>query len=110
MSYVMLGSLQSDPLESRFGWWRQMCGSSYCISERHAHESHRKIQALSLLKFSGFDVQQLQTLREKNAAEATSLENRVVQEAKVIAEKVHTSPPVTADHADSNAVFYVTGG
>jgi len=31
-SYVLLGHLQSDPIESRFGWYRQLSGAIYFIS------------------------------------------------------------------------------
>lgn len=56
-SYVLLGSLQSDAIESRFGWLRQLSGANYYISMRQVMESDRKIRALSLLKFSNFRFQ-----------------------------------------------------
>jgi hypothetical protein len=30
--FVLLGNLQSDAIESRFGWLRQLSGANYCIS------------------------------------------------------------------------------
>ena len=54
--YVLLGSLQSDDLESRFGWLRQLSGANYYISMRQVMESDRKIRAVSLLKFSKFSL------------------------------------------------------
>ena len=29
IGYVLLGLLQQDFLESRFGWWRQLTGGNY---------------------------------------------------------------------------------
>ena len=28
-NFVLTGKIQSDPLEGRFGWWRQSCGGNY---------------------------------------------------------------------------------
>ena len=54
--YVLLGKLQSDDIESRFGWLRQLSGANYFISMRQVIESSRKIKAISLLQFSGMSV------------------------------------------------------
>ena len=51
---VLLGHLQSDPIESRFGWLRQMSGANYFISMKQVLGSDRKIRAISLLKFSKY--------------------------------------------------------
>lgn len=51
-SYILLGHLQSDAIERRFGWLRQLSSADYYISVRQVTESDRKIRALSLLKFS----------------------------------------------------------
>ena len=32
--YVLLKMFQSDPIESRFGWYRQLSGGNYYISVR----------------------------------------------------------------------------
>ena len=29
LAFVLLGNIQSDYLEQRFGWWRQLCGGNY---------------------------------------------------------------------------------
>ena len=49
---VPLGHLQSDPIESRFGWLRQMSGANYYVSTKQVMDNDRKIRAVSLLKFS----------------------------------------------------------
>jgi hypothetical protein len=50
--FVLLGQLQSDSIESRFGWFWQLSGANYFVSMRQVVESDRIIRALSLLKFS----------------------------------------------------------
>ena len=49
-NYVRLGSMQSHPLESRFGWYQQLSGSNYLISVKNLLNSERKIRALAHFK------------------------------------------------------------
>jgi len=56
LDVVLLGYLQSDPTESRFGWLHQLSGANYYISTKQALDSDRKIQAVSLLKFSNISL------------------------------------------------------
>ena len=56
---MLLGSLQSDAIESRFGWLRQLAGANYYISMRQVMEGDNKIRALSLLKFSGLTLPEI---------------------------------------------------
>ena len=42
-NFVLLGHLQSDAIERRFGWLRQMSGAHYYISMRQVLDSDRKI-------------------------------------------------------------------
>jgi len=70
--YVLLGQLQSDALESRFGWLRQLSGANYYISIRQVVDSNRKIRALSLLKFSSISLSDLDTATAENATVAAA--------------------------------------
>ena len=56
---VLLSHLQSEAIESRFGWLRQLSAASYFISMKQVLDSDRKIRALSLLKFSGLSVKDI---------------------------------------------------
>ena len=49
-NYVLLGKIQSDTIEGRFGHIRQLSGANYYISMRQLLESDRKLRTLSLLK------------------------------------------------------------
>ena len=42
--YVLLGLITSDPIERRFGWYRQLGGANYYLSPRQFFESEKKIQ------------------------------------------------------------------
>ena len=54
-TYILTGLFQSDPIEKRFGIYRQMSGGNYHISVRQIFESERKIKMQSLLKYQDFD-------------------------------------------------------
>jgi len=58
-NYVRLGSIQSDALESRFGWYRNLSGSNYYISLKDVLHNERKIKLISLLKHSNISVKDL---------------------------------------------------
>lgn len=47
--YVLLGHLQSDPLEHRFGQYRQRSGSNYFLAVKQVLESERKMKVSSLV-------------------------------------------------------------
>ena len=50
MSYVLLGKFQTDNLESRFGIYRQMCGTNSNASVRQVLEAERKLKIVEVLK------------------------------------------------------------
>ena len=105
-SFVLLGQLQSDAIESRFGWLRQMAGANYFVSMRQVTESDRKIRALSLLKFSKISLEEVE-----NAIHADVVKDKTQSDADSIADsiadalKLDVQPTVS----DQNIIFYVSG-
>ena len=57
-SYVLLGLITSDPIERRFGWYRQLCGANYYLSVRQLLESEKKIRLYDLVKLSEFSMKE----------------------------------------------------
>lgn len=55
-NYVLLGLIQSDNIESRFGWYRQLSGANYFISIRQLNESEKKFRSISLIKYSDISI------------------------------------------------------
>ena len=49
-SYVLLGKLQSDALEGRFGIYRQLNGASFFMSVRQVLHAEKKIRVLNLMQ------------------------------------------------------------
>ena len=105
-NFVLLGQLQSDALESRFGWLRQLSGANYYISMRQVLESDRKIRALSLLKFSKVSLSDIEDAAHANSAAVTSASD-ADNTADVIADslKLDAEP----SESDENIIFYVSG-
>ena len=80
-SFVLLrvGRLQSDSIESRFGWLRQMSGANYYLSMRQVLESDRKIRAISLLKFSAISLRDIdREATSSSCSESTSLSDDIL--------------------------------
>ena len=49
LNYILLGKLQTDPLENRFGRYRQLAGGQYHISIRQLYESEKRLRIQSIL-------------------------------------------------------------
>lgn len=78
---MLLGIIQSDNIEARFGWYRQLSGANYFICMKQLEYSERKIRAISLLKFSGFHVNDIDNMIEfGNSSENESLTEEIVHE------------------------------
>ncbi len=107
-SYVLLGHLQSDPLEKRFGWYRQLAGANYFVSLRQILEAEKSIRLKSLVKYSKLTMAEV-----RDTFEQVSLERK----EQIIKEGVRLSEIVQHDATDiggiagedANIVFYVAG-
>jgi len=75
-NYVLLGKVQSDNLEERFGWYRMKCGGNYLVSLKDVVVTEQKIKTLSLIKFSSFTVDDIDNFD----AEDNNLDHEVVSE------------------------------
>ena len=102
---IMLGYLQSDPIESRFGWLRQMSGANYFISTKQVLDSDRKIRAVSLLKFSNI------TLEEIDNAVCSSIDTVNHGDLETSADFINDRLTLqcTPSASDLNIIFYVSG-
>jgi len=105
-NFVLLGHLQSDAIESQFGWLRQLAGANYYISMRQVLEGDRKIRALSLLKYSHLSLTDIDAAlpAESDPAHPASSVDSV---ADSLANSISFS--VSPSSNDANIVFYVSG-
>ena len=62
--YVLTGKFQSDSLEGRFSWYRQLLGGNYYLSVKQILDNKRKIKVVSLLqhcKILIFDLKEMKS-------------------------------------------------
>jgi len=102
LNYVLLGHLQSDAIELRFGWLRQLSGANYYTSVRQVLESDRKIRALSLLQFSEISLADID-----DALQSGDVHSAEDSTADTIADLLtfDTFP----SSSDANVILYVSG-
>ena len=48
--YILSGKFSSDPIERRFGWYRQTNGGNFYTSINQLYQAEKKIRCISLLK------------------------------------------------------------
>ena len=101
-NYVLLGHLQSDAIESRFGWLRQLSGANYFISMRQVLEGDRKIRALSLVKYSHLSLEDVDSAIQ---AEDSSPSDTTIADSIAEALQCQKSPSAS----DISTIFYVSG-
>ena len=68
IEYVLSGHIQSDFLESRFGWYRQLCGANYYNSVLQFMQAEKTIRMRSLVKM-GFSLTGIKNIFESTADE-----------------------------------------
>ncbi|KAG1673396.1 hypothetical protein GQR58_015608 [Nymphon striatum] len=100
--YVLLGMFQSDPIESRFGWYRQLSGANYYVSAKQVIESEEKIKAISLMKFTNFDLNSVSNSIDKEIISSDDIQ--LIEDAlNEISDSYHCQ----INHNDVNIIYYV---
>ncbi len=104
---VLLGQLQSDPIEKRFGWYRQLAGANYYVSVRQILEAEKVIRIKSLLKFSNLSLEDAREgLEDDNEADSA------VEETAELLLNILDKESLTINcdkSEDRNIVFYIAG-
>ena len=101
--YVLLGKIQSDTIEGRFGRIRQLSGANYYISMRQLLESDRKLRTLSLVKYSRISISYI----DQVAKSTKNVENEVIAKAESLYEDLQFN--ILPIDNDVVVIFYVTG-
>ncbi len=107
-SYVLLGHLQSDPIEKRFGWYRQLAGANYFVSLRQILEAEKSIRLKSLVKYSRLTMAEVKDTFEQVGQERR---DQVLKDSFKLSEIIqHDATDVSGiAEEDANIVFYVAG-
>ena len=101
--YVLMGKVQSDNIEERFGHVRQPSGANYYISMRQLHKSERKLLTISLLKYSNVAVPEIMKAAKTNSGPT----NTITSTAESIQAELLFN--VFPNENDAAIIFYVCG-
>lgn len=104
-NYVLLGKCQSDDLEERFGWYRQLCGANFFVSVRQVLEAEKGIRLKSLLKFSQLTMKEVGEVFSKKSNDISNL-----SEVDIFTSLFEDPLFLTCNEEDdANVIFYVAG-
>ena len=106
--YVMLGKLQSDPLEGRFGIYRQVNGASYFFTVRQALQAEKKLRVLNILQ-----KRRLEDAATDGMSELKELSQSVVSsddaDVKWLSDYLQFPDEPMSDADDKTMVYYISG-
>jgi len=102
-NYVLLGKIQSDTIEGRFGRIRQLSGANYYISMRQLLESDRKLRTLSLVKYSKISVKDIEQAAQANH----TADHEVTSKAQLLYGDLQFN--ILPTENDVGIIYYVTG-
>ena len=103
---MLLGQMQSDPLEHRFGSYRRMAGSNYFISVRQIIEAEKCIRLKSLLKFSDLHLDNIKEIYEPTKRSQEDMMDKI--SSKILSlcqDKIECFQSTT----DDNLIYYLAG-
>ena len=75
IEYVLTGKLMSDPLEGRFGWYRQTNGGNFFMSVKQLLFAEKKIRCLALLQKNALSAARTISMCDNNKCEKLSQES-----------------------------------
>jgi len=104
--YVLSGQFQSDPIEKRFGYYRQLCGSNYFVSVRQILESEKGIRMKALVKHNNLNLAEI-----KEAFEDYDMKD---EEAEEIGQELLDSFGIEdidcqCTKEEENILYYISG-
>ncbi|TRY80306.1 hypothetical protein TCAL_15477, partial [Tigriopus californicus] len=106
LSYVLPGKINSDPLERRFSWYRQLSGGNFFLSVRQFLEAEKKIRVESLVKYSGLDLVDVQCALQTDATNGEEIKESV----RILLAALPAEPISSTDFKEQEGIiFYVAG-
>lgn len=100
--YVLLAKFLSDPLEGRFGLYRQLNGASFFMSVRQVLLAEKKLRVLNLM-----ELQCLQIANEFD--DVDTVFDAAVDDVLWLSSFLTIPEQCNLDDTDSNLVYYVAG-
>ena len=105
--YLLAGKVMSDPIEGRFGWYRQVNGGNFFMSVKQLLQAEKKIRCLSLLQQQLLlNASHLDTLPLLNRKQIKTVSNLECQELTQLFSEFAIDDIV---NEDTNIIYYVSG-
>ena len=107
-TFVLTGKLQSDPIEGRFGWYRQLNGANFLMSVKQLFEAEKKIRVLNQLTEAckpGDDSNLLQPTTAVNSEER-------LKDSEWLISNLNGAGDISLDElsaTERNVLFFVAG-
>ncbi len=106
--YVLLGLAQSDPVEGRFGQYRQMSGANYYVSVRQVLDAEKSIRLKALAKYPDSFFDNIKNVCENSKEDCVEICNNSAID--IVAElNIEKLPLTCKDIGDENIIYYVSG-
>ena len=112
MDCVLLGKFGSDPLEKRFGWFRQLSGANFYISVKQLLEAEKKIRILGLIKSGNLSMtvhQQNNDIKESMTMLSTSASSDGNENNDDVKLSLTFIPELVLSDIDQATVYSVAG-
>ena len=107
LDFVLLGQISSDPIEKRFGQYRQLAGANYFLSVRQFLEAEKKIRLNSLVKFSNLSMTEIKDIYQEINEEK---KEEIVIDSEILLSSIDTdSCQIKADAGDEAIIYFVGG-
>jgi hypothetical protein len=109
LKFVLLGMINSDPLEKRFWWYRQLSGANYYASVRQFLEAEKKIRIKCLVKHGQVS---LQEVREAFADCSETEKDKIASEASGVLSSLQSdslSSNFEFETGEQGIIFFVAG-
>lgn len=103
--YVLTGKFQSDCIESRFGFYRQLSGANYYLSVKQVIDNEKKVRVMSLLKYSQFSTTDFQEFVSVSSDDI-ELSN---DDWEFFQEFISVDSIEDLNDSDLNVLYYVSG-
>lgn len=106
-TFVLSGAVQSDPLERRFSWYRQLSGGNFYVSVRQVLEAEKAIRMRSLVKFSKLSIGEIQQLYSDFEEQKHQTTENTVPDLLDLLGDVNVT--LDFEESDISVAFYVAG-
>lgn len=109
LKFVLLGMINSDPLERRFGWFRQLSGANYFASVRQFLEAEKKIRIKCLVKHGNVS---LQDVREVFSSCEQKEKDKIVADTQNVLDNLACetlSASFELERGEEGIVFFIAG-